>query len=60
MDRTSWEIFGNDGLFYMPMAGEFAPGDRSLSLTVTDSAVRFTSLEATELKSIWPQKQKRP
>jgi fructan beta-fructosidase len=60
VDRTSLEIFGNDGLLYMPMAGEFAPGDRSLSLTVTDSALRFSFLEANELKSIWPKKQTRP
>jgi sucrose-6-phosphate hydrolase SacC (GH32 family) len=60
VDRTSLEIFGNDGLLYMPMAGEFARGDRSLSLTVTDSALRFSFLEANELKSIWPKKQMRP
>ena len=60
VDRTSLEIFGNDGLLYIPMAGEFAPGDRSLSLTVTDSALRFSFLEANELKSIWPKKQMRP
>jgi sucrose-6-phosphate hydrolase SacC (GH32 family) len=60
VDRTSLEIFGNDGLLYMPMAGEFARDDRSLSLTVTDSALRFSFLEANELKSIWPKKQMRP
>ena len=60
VDRTSLEIFGNDGLLYMPMAAEFAPDDLSLALTVTDSAVRFTSFEANELKSIWPQKGKQP
>jgi sucrose-6-phosphate hydrolase SacC (GH32 family) len=58
VDRTSLEIFGNDGLLYMPMAGEFTPGDRSLALTVTDTAVRFASLEVNELRSIWPQKEK--
>jgi len=58
VDRTSLEIFGNDGLLYMPMAGEFTPDDRSLALTVTDTAVRFASLEVNELRSIWPQKEK--
>jgi hypothetical protein len=60
VDRTSLEIFGNDGLLYMPMAAEFAPDDLSLALTVFDTAVRFASLEANELKSIWPRKEKRP
>jgi fructan beta-fructosidase len=54
VDRTSLEIFGNDGLLYMPMAGNFTPDDHSLALTVTDATVRFDSLEVNELKSIWP------
>jgi sucrose-6-phosphate hydrolase SacC (GH32 family) len=58
VDRTSLEIFGNDGLLYMPMAAGFAPDDRSLALTVADTAVPFDSLEVNELRSIWPQKEK--
>ncbi len=52
-DRTSLEIFGNEGLLYMPMAAKFAPADQPLALTVTGAPVRFDSIEAWELKSIW-------
>ena len=57
VDRTSLEIFGNDGLLYMPMAAKFTLNDRSLVLTASDAAVRFDSLEVHELHSIWPQKK---
>ena len=60
VDRTSLEIFGNDGLLYMPMAGNFIPDDHSLALTATDAAIRCDSLEVNELKSIWPQEPKSP
>ena len=60
IDRTSLEIFGNDGLLYMPMAGKFAPDNHSLALTATGDAVRFDSLEVDELKSIWPQQPRWP
>jgi fructan beta-fructosidase len=59
VDRTSLEVFGNDGLLYMPTAAKFTPDDRSLALTVTNSVVRFDSLEVNELRSIWPQKEAR-
>ena len=55
-DRTSLEIFGNDGRLYMPMAASFTQGDPSLSLTVTGAPVRFDRLEVNELRSIWPRK----
>jgi fructan beta-fructosidase len=58
VDRTSLEIFGNDGLLYMPMAGNFIPDDHSLALTVTDAAIRCDSLEVNELRSIWPKAAK--
>jgi len=54
VDCTSLEIFGNDGLLYMPMAAKFAPDDPSLVLTVSDATVHFDSLEVNELRSIWP------
>ncbi|HOX58954.1 MAG TPA: glycoside hydrolase family 32 protein [Candidatus Paceibacterota bacterium] len=56
-DRTSLEIFGNDGLLYMPMAGKFTPEDHTLALTVTGLPVRFDSIEVNELRSIWPMKE---
>jgi len=55
VDRTSLEIFGNDGFLYMPMAAGFSPEDHSLALTVPNTAVHFDSLEAYELQSVWPQ-----
>jgi hypothetical protein len=55
VDRTSLEIFGNDGLLYMPMAAGFSAEDRNLALTVVDAAVQFDSLEFYELQSVWPQ-----
>ena len=60
MDRTSLEIFGNDGLLYMPMAGRYIPDDRGLALTATDPSIRCDSLEVNELKSIWPQAANSP
>ena len=53
-DRTSLEVFGNEGLLYMPMAAGFSPQDRSLALTAAGAAVHFDSLEVYELHSIWP------
>lgn len=54
VDRTSLEIFGNDGLLYMPMSGNFAPDDHGLALTVNDAAIHVESVEVNELKPIWP------
>lgn len=53
-DRTSLEIFGNDGLLYMPMAAKFTPNDHTLALTATGAPVRCDSVEVHKLKSIWP------
>jgi sucrose-6-phosphate hydrolase SacC (GH32 family) len=55
VDRTSLEIFGNDGLLYMPMAAGFSPQDHSLALTVADAAVSLDSLDVYEMQSVWPQ-----
>jgi hypothetical protein len=55
VDRTSLEIFGNDGLLYMPMAAGFLPQDYSLALTTADATVQFESLEVYNLQSVWPQ-----
>ena len=60
VDRTSLEIFGNDGLLYMPMAAKFTPDDHSLLLTSAGSTVRFDTLEVNELRSIWPRKEQPP
>jgi fructan beta-fructosidase len=58
-DRTSLEIFGNDGLLYMPMAARYSAGDRGLALTTVGAPVRFDSVEVDELRSIWPAAEAR-
>ncbi len=55
VDRTSLEIFGNDGLLYMPMSAGFAPADQSLALVAGGPGVKFDSLVVYELESAWPR-----
>jgi fructan beta-fructosidase len=57
-DRTSLEIFGNDGLLYMPMSAKFVPTDHGLSLTTIGASVRFDTFEVNELHSIWRQSRR--
>jgi len=53
VDRTSVDIFGNDGRLYMPM-GVIVPQDKqALSLTVEGGAAKVRTLEVDELKSAW-------
>ena len=59
-DRTSLEIFGNDGLLYMPMAAKFAPDNQALALVVADAPIQFDSLRIDQLRSIWPPNSRRP
>lgn len=54
-DRTAYEIFADDGLSYIPMPVIPKPEDRSLGLSVTGGEVRFETLEAHALRSIWKQ-----
>jgi fructan beta-fructosidase len=53
-DRTSLEIFGNDGELYMPIPILPKPDDQSLSLTFTGDSLTVNSLTVRELESIWP------
>jgi len=57
-DRTSIEIFGNEGEVYMPI---YRPpelsGTRSVGLLAEGGVARVLSLEVNELKSIWLQAQ---
>lgn len=55
VDRTSLEIFGNDGLLYMPLAGGFASEDRNLTLIAGGTGFKFDALEVYELGSVWLQ-----
>ncbi len=53
VDRTSVDIFGNDGRLYMPM-GVIVPADNlSLGLYAKGGSARINSLEVDELKSAW-------
>ncbi len=52
VDRTSLEIFGNDGEVYMPIHRP-PPTGRSVELEVTGGPVPLRSLVVHELRSIW-------
>jgi sucrose-6-phosphate hydrolase SacC (GH32 family) len=54
-DRTALEVFASDGLTYVPMP-VIPPADaQSVEATVQGGPVKFTALEAHELKSAWPR-----
>ena len=57
LDRTSIEVFGNDGAISMPTC--FLPdlADRSLSVYAEGGEARAVSLEVHELRSAWPAGQ---
>ena len=53
VDRTSIDIFGNDGRLYMPM-GVIVPQDNiSLEVYAKGGSAKITALEVHELKSAW-------
>jgi fructan beta-fructosidase len=53
LDRTSLDIFGNDGRVYMTM-GVIVPQDRSsLEVYAKGGSARINSLQVNELKSAW-------
>jgi fructan beta-fructosidase len=53
MDRTSLDIFGNDGALYMPMGMVVARDNTSLALHADGGNAHIDSLQVFELKSIW-------
>jgi len=53
VDRTSIDIFGNDGALYMPMGMVVPENNHSLSLTVAGGEARIHSMDVFELKSAW-------
>lgn len=56
VDRTSIDIFGNDGRLYMPM-GVIVPQDNlSLEIYAKGGTANINSLEVAELKSAWTRK----
>src|SRR5260221_12133582 len=52
-DRTSLEIFGNDGVGYMPMPSIPKEEDKSLAVFARGGAAKFPSLYVVELRSAW-------
>jgi fructan beta-fructosidase len=53
VDRTTVEVFANDGQVYLPTAACPVPGDRSLSLRARRSDLVVKHLEIHELESAW-------
>jgi sucrose-6-phosphate hydrolase SacC (GH32 family) len=53
VDRTSIDIFGNDGCLYMPMGMVVPEKNHSLALTVKGGEAQIHSMTVFELKSAW-------
>jgi len=53
VDRTSVDIFGNDGRLYMPMGMSIVEGNRSVQVYAMGGSARIESLEVFELRSAW-------
>lgn len=53
VDRTSIDIFGNDGGLYMPMGVIVSQENRSLEIQAKGGSARIHSLEVHDLKSAW-------
>ena len=53
VDRTSIEIFANDGRVYMPCRLRAEDDDKSLALFARGGAARAASIQVRELESIW-------
>ncbi len=56
VDRTSVDIFGNDGRLYMPMGVIVPPDNLSLGVYAKGGSAKITALEVHELKSAWNSK----
>jgi sucrose-6-phosphate hydrolase SacC (GH32 family) len=53
VDRTSIDVFGNDGRLYMPMGVIVPPDDLSVKVYAKGGAAKINALEVHELKSAW-------
>jgi fructan beta-fructosidase len=53
LDRTSIEVFGNHGRVYIPLCTIPEDGNRSLSASCGEGAVKVRFLRVHELKSAW-------
>ncbi len=54
LDRTSLEVFGNDGRVSMPSCFLPDPNDTSLSVYAVGGEAHIVSLDVYELRSAWP------
>ena len=54
VDRTSIEIFANDGEVYMPMGIVPPENNKSIRILAEGGPVKIESLEIHHLKSAWP------
>jgi len=57
LDRTSLEIFGNDGRISMSFCFLPDPRNRNLKIYSSGGKVRIVSLKVYELRSIWPESE---
>ena len=55
VDRTSIEVFANDGKIVMSFSLPLAPDNTSLEVFARDGKATLNSLDVWHLKSIWPQ-----
>lgn len=55
VDRTSLEIFAEDGVCYLVAPAIPKPEHRSLELTARGNGARLISAEVIQLKSAWPR-----
>ncbi len=53
VDRTSIEIFGNEGRMYMPMGVILADNSRTLEIFTKGGSTEVESLDVYELRSAW-------
>ncbi|MBN2269069.1 MAG: GH32 C-terminal domain-containing protein [Sedimentisphaerales bacterium] len=53
VDRTSIEIFGNDGRVYMPIGGILAEDNKTLEIFTKAGSTVIESLEVYEVRSAW-------
>jgi fructan beta-fructosidase len=53
VDRTSIDVFGNDGRVYMPIGVVIDASIRSVKLHAEGSGAFINTLDVSELKSIW-------
>jgi len=53
VDRTSIEIFGNDGRIYMPIGVVLVDNSKSLEIFTKGGNTEVKSLGVYELRSVW-------